>query len=329
MIRCYSYNRINDIDTKYIQDLQETLLTKNYCTLELDTLRNPIQQIYTNRPTRKIENNISEIHGFVMPIIKLGKIIPTSASLINCDRHIEKVYYDKDLQAISAIVDLFLNKVSIDKINKTLSVGMLGIKKNRKLTPTKWSITAVDKIISNQLTKNIEFNKSINEIEIYSYSHFHNDYYVIIIPNDLWSFEYIEIWKKYNNEKIPNIITTDFEHTNSKIDKNIINPVSKGAFFASKLGVFEHLNKVKKIGSVIIIRIIHPSYTIPLGVWQVRQGIRQALSSEKNKTIVKSIEEGDFYLYRTAKGNIHPQSISKSKTNVLLKQKKITQFFKF
>lgn len=327
MIRCYTFNKIQDIDTKYIQNLQETLLTKSHCMLDLDSQTNPIQNKYFYNDISKLENNISEIHGFSMPITKLGKIISLADKSIHTDRQIEKAYLDTDLYAAPAIINLFSSNVSVDKINRALSIGMLGIKKNRKLIPTKWSITAVDKIISDKLTNEIEYNKTINEIEIYSYKHVHNEYYIVIIPNHSWSFEYIEIWRGY--DKVSSKISTDFEHSNSKIYKKIINPISKGAFFASKLGVIEHLYKVKRIAAIIVIRIIQPQYTIPLGVWQVRQGIRQALTSEKNRISVESIEKADNCLYKITNGELNSMAILNSKTNMLIQQKKILQFMDF
>jgi hypothetical protein len=39
------------------------------------------------------------------------------------------------------------------------------------------------------------------------------------------------------------------------------------------LGVLEYLNKKKIQAGVVILREIRPEYAIPVGVWQVREGV--------------------------------------------------------
>ena len=46
-------------------------------------------------------------------------------------------------------------------------MGMLGTQKNRKLVPTRWSISATDDIISDYLIKNIRVNTTIDFYEVY------------------------------------------------------------------------------------------------------------------------------------------------------------------
>ena len=61
------------------------------------------------------------------------------------------------------------------------------------------------------------------------------------------------------------------------------NPSIAGAFFAARLSVSEHLNKVKRKAAVLILREIHPQYVIPVGVWQIREGLREALRGSNTK----------------------------------------------
>ena len=63
---------------------------------------------------------------------------------------IEKAYYDTDLRATNAVVELYNRGVLVTKIQKAFSVGAFGVEKKR-LVPTRWSITAVDDIISKVL----------------------------------------------------------------------------------------------------------------------------------------------------------------------------------
>jgi hypothetical protein len=57
-------------------------------------------------------------------------------------------------------------------------------------------------------------------------------------------------------------------------------PQIAGAYFAAKLAVSEYLLKNKIQSGVLIFREIRPEYAIPVGVWQVREGIREAMKQQ-------------------------------------------------
>jgi hypothetical protein len=57
-------------------------------------------------------------------------------------------------------------------------------------------------------------------------------------------------------------------------------PHIAGAYFAAKLAVSEYLLKNKIQSGVLIFREIRPEYAIPVGVWQVREGIREAMKQQ-------------------------------------------------
>jgi hypothetical protein len=71
-------------------------------------------------------------------------------------------------------------------------------------------------------------------------------------------------------------IGTDFEDANG-LDHY---PQIAGAYFAGRLGVAEHLFKRRHKAAALILREIRPEYVMPLGVWQIREGIRQALEGD-------------------------------------------------
>jgi hypothetical protein len=151
-------------------------------------------------------------------------------------------------------------------------MGMVGLKKNRKLVPTKWSISATDSTISANLIKKIiaENYQPVDLFEVYKYSHLDNHYSVVLIPFSTWSFEMQEGWLDSKG----NIgMGSDFE------DARGLNhyPQIAGAYFAGRLSIAEHLTKVKRKAAALVLREIHPQYIYPVGVWQIREGIREAL----------------------------------------------------
>ena len=56
-----------------------------------------------------------------------------------------------------------------------------------------------------------------------------------------------------------------------------------GGYYASRLAVVEALNKMRKQAKVIVFREIGEGYSIPLGVWQVRENVRNAFKQKSMK----------------------------------------------
>ena len=68
------------------------------------------------------------------------------------DSRVDKVVSDIHLKANDAVTYLYDKEFDENFLSKMLSIGILGVKNNRKLVPTRWSITAVDDIIAKRLT---------------------------------------------------------------------------------------------------------------------------------------------------------------------------------
>ena len=193
------------------------------------------------------------------------------------DRRIENAFYDKDMLATQAIASLYHQGVEVSKINRILSMGMLGIQKNRKLVPTKWSISATDDIISSKLTKELENHQSIDFFEVHRYAHLGNHYSIILFPHDIWTFEMQEAWVDGNGNLG---MGTDFEDSVGGLNHH---PSIAGAYFAARLSISEHLNKINRKAAVLTLREIHPQYVIPVGVWQVRERIGEHFKRIRQK----------------------------------------------
>ena len=116
----------------------------------------------------------------------IGEIKSATFSNSSSDKQIQKSYYDKDLLATDAIVDLFNKGIEISRIQKCFSIGMFG--KNRKLVPTRWSITATDDTISKALVEKIIEYDILDTTLVFSYNHLGNYFYVIMFPSR-WMFE--------------------------------------------------------------------------------------------------------------------------------------------
>jgi DNA repair protein NreA len=265
---------ISDIDArstsgKYLESLQELAMASKSVESEATFEKKPTVQI---EPEKNIGLDIeSAPFGPVAPL----KTFKTS-SFLSVDQRLENAYYDKDLRASEAVVELYKKGLEISRIHRVLSLGMLGLQKARRLVPTRWSISATDDIISSSLIKDIDVYPTIDFFEVYKYSHLGNYYSIILIPEEVWSFEMQESWFDNNG----NLATSlDFEDAKG-LDHY---PSIAGAYFAGKLGVAEHLSKIERKAAALILREIHPEYVMPVGVWQIREGIRQAFKGRGKK----------------------------------------------
>jgi hypothetical protein len=179
-------------------------------------------------------------------------------------------------------MELYRRGVETSSIHKVLSVGMLGLKKNRRLVPTRWSISATDDTISSRLVKENETNPSIDLFEVTQYSHLANYYSVVLIPDDVWSFEMIESWFTKSGQ-----IATGSDYEDARgLDHY---PTIAGAYFAARLAVADHLARMRRKAAALVLREIHPEYVMPLGVWQIREAVREALKKPAQK--FEKIEE--------------------------------------
>ncbi len=291
---------------RYIESLQELAMASKSAESEA---------IFEKRPIADIEQE-KEL-GESAPFGPIAPLKSFKTASLSVDKRLENAYYDKDLHAAEAVVDLYQEGVEVSRIHRVLSVGMLGLKKKRRLVPTRWSITAADDIISVSLVKSLVFYPQIDHFEVYKYSHLGNHYSVILIPDDIWSFEMKEVWFD-NNGNIG--MGMDFEDARG-LDHY---PSIAGAYFAARLGIAEHLSKRRRKAAALALREIHPDYVMPVGVWQIREGIREAMKMEKSefKTFEKALNFACVSLSTSKKEWIRGSKIFKFN-----EQRRITDFF--
>jgi hypothetical protein len=200
---------------------------------------------------------------------------------IKMDNRMEKSFYDTDLKAKPAVVDLFKNGVLVSQLQKAFSVGAFGIQENRKFVPTRWSITAVDSTLGEHLMTFTKQYPWINEFRAYVNVHLDNRWVVLMMPAQ-WSYELIEAWypKTTWNPDGHNIsIMGSHEGFNGRTTYAEIG----GCYYAARLAVNEKLNEEHRQAAVAILREAHPGYILPVGVWNVRENVRKALKNEPMK----------------------------------------------
>jgi len=197
------------------------------------------------------------------------------------DHQVEKAFYDTDLKAADAIRGLYQNGIMLTKIQRALSVGAFGLKPNRRLVPTRWSITAVDSTVSRNLMEEVKTFPEINEYRVYESRYLDNFFEVLMLPQE-WSYEAMEAWYPgtiWNPDGHSVIIYSDWEDYEGRTTYAEIG----GCYYAARLAVCELLTKERRQATVLVLREAHPSYIMPVGVWQVRENVRNAMKQEPMK----------------------------------------------
>lgn len=191
------------------------------------------------------------------------------------DQHVEKAYYDTDLKARPAVLELFDRGVMVTKIQRAFSVGAFGVEKQRRLVPTRWSITAVDSMISQALMDKVKTFPMINDYRLYESSYLANQFEVLMIP-DVWGYEAIEAWYPgtvWNPSGRTVVMYGDWEG----YDRRTTYADIGGCYYAARLAVCERLVKERRQATVVVLREARPGYIMPVGVWQVRENVRNAM----------------------------------------------------
>ena len=290
---------ISETNGRYIEKLQEVTMSSKPTDSDLSF-------------TKSASSNVS-IDGESAPFGPIGEIKSAKFSATSSVKSIEKTFYDKDLKAQDAVLNLYNSGIEISKIQKCFSIGMLGQK--RKLVPTRWSITATDDIISKSLVDEILDYSLIDSCRVFTYEHLGNVFSVVLFPHR-WVFEMIEAW--YSTGILG--FGSDFEDARG-IDHP---PAIAGAYFAAKLGVAEYLSSKKIQAGIVILREIRPEYAIPVGVWQVREGIREAM---KQKSTTADNFDQALQLASNKMSVSKSEWLSHGDILILMRQKTMSDFF--
>ena len=185
---------------------------------------------------------------------------------------LEKVYYDTDLPARDAIIDLHSGGFAPSLVQKALSAGTIGREKDRRLVPTRWAITAFDTVIGNHLLSKIRNCEVVDAYYVHEFSSLHNHYAVLLMPVS-WEFEWIEAFLHVDcNEEV---IFSDHEGNRGKRGYSSVG----GCYYSSKMAVLEALSRKAKQAGVVILREARKGY-IPMGVFNVRENVRHAMAQD-------------------------------------------------
>jgi hypothetical protein len=263
MVRGKYTLKANDISNPVIQRLQELAISE--------------RDAQTFADVYKVDSRIRADEG---TIVSGPSFVYTKLSFNNLHSNylLEKVYYDTDFRATDAIIYLYRMGYSVYDIQRLLSVGGIGVKERRKIVPTRWSITAIDDALSKENLKEVKQFEPIDKIIAFKLVGFNNRWLIGLFPGQ-WEYESMEAWypgTTWNSNTNYIYIYSSHEGFKGRTTYAEIG----GCYYAARLEVSEYLRRIKRQAKVVILREAHPGYSIPLGVWNVREHVRAALETQ-------------------------------------------------
>lgn len=242
---------------KNLQLIQELAMAERQTEVELELKKKPY-----------VDLQFSNYYAPMGPSAPLKEFRITENTKI--PEKIDSIVGDSKLLANEGLNELYENEFSLNHLQRIFSAGLLGVKEQRKIVPTKWSITAIDSNLSEKLISNIREYEKLEEIELFESSYMYNHFWLALLPGE-WSFEMLEHMEGKNE------LTIDFEFYEGR--KNYAFNVA-GGYYAARLAAVEYLQKIKKQASVIVFRTIGAEYHTSLGVWQVRENCRNGMQQK-------------------------------------------------
>jgi hypothetical protein len=193
---------------------------------------------------------------------------------LRLDRRMEKPFYDTDMLSRDAILSLYSDSVLLSRIQKAFSVGAFGLGKRRKFVPTRWSITAVDDTIGKALREKVKRAPLLNEYRIHESWTLDNRFIALLMPTS-WRYELVEAWYPdtvWNPTGSEIMVISSHEGYEGRKDYAEIG----GCYYAARLATCEHLLRLGRQAGAVILREAHSGYIMPVGVWNVRENVRNA-----------------------------------------------------
>ncbi len=193
------------------------------------------------------------------------------------DPHLDRLTSDVHANARIAVGELYERGVRVSRIQRAFSVGTLGRRGRRRLVPTRWSITAVDDLLSKQNLERVRSLPELSEIWLYRLTALDNRWLIAFLPG-AFRYESIEAWYPntlWNPSPTQLVMIGDHEGFEGRTTYASIG----GCYYAARLAVSEALLSLGRQAGAVVLREVHPGEILPLGVWNVREHVRAALRS--------------------------------------------------
>lgn len=258
-------SRIKSFDHRFMDLSQEIGMAHKPVEVEVELKNKPLSKFNLDRVNNPLSNNANAKNMRITENPKIKNVV-------------DKTVSDIDLKSTLGLKKLYDKGVNENFLSKILSIGLLGLKKNRKLVPTRWSITATDDTVAKEMLKDVKFSDALDHTRVYFGGAMGNYYLVMFFPG-VWSYELFEMGVPFGVNpwsKSGKYYAYDHESFDGRKKYAL---ETAGGYYACKLGIVEKLNELKKQGSVLVLRFVTKEDRFPLGVWVCREATRNSMQS--------------------------------------------------
>jgi hypothetical protein len=244
---------------RLLHDVQVLALSPRPADVELN-LKRPLR-------AEPVLDEHSPPFGPASPLrsLRLGSLPPP-------ERVVERAFSDADYPAGEAVWSLYRSGIDVHRISRMLSVGALGVGRRRRLVPTRWSITAVDKQISDRLLEDVRRMPEVDRYLVFVRKTRGNTFVGLLAPRG-FMYEWGEAWwpgTAWNYFGGAPEVEVDWEGPRGRSTY----PSIGGCYYAARLAAAEALRSMGRQAAVVLWREIYPGFDLPIGVWFVRENVR-------------------------------------------------------
>ena len=289
---------------------------------EIGMSRNPVDTEVKLKKKIKLRIKFDDTS---LPIGPNGNLIRLKIGNTKIPQHVDKVYFDTDMKTVDAIFYLQKHGYDEQKLSQLMSIGVFGQKDRRVLVPTRWSITATHSTLANEKLFRIKRYAMLDDYRFF-FGHYLGNYYFIMLFPGMYNYELFETYMpgSFWNPTMTINVSTDFEPFSGRT-KYV--EQTAGGFYATRLGLAEYLDQIKRQASLLVFRVESKDYWAGLGVWVVLEAIRRTL---KNKPFIFNEKSQFINFFKTQVFNKFKfdtdNILLKSKLIEIMKQKRIFDY---
>jgi hypothetical protein len=265
--------------SRFVEENQELALASRPADVEMSFFKKPYFNV-----------SFSDMHQPMGPTASLQKL--RIAENPKVKRKVEYIARD-EMKAVEAGFKLYEIGQDVYKVSTILSSGILGLQKSQKMVPTRWSITATDDMIAKQLMERIRQSPSVNDYLVFEGKYLDNHFVILLMPGS-WEYENFEAWapgSMWTKEMKDTQVVGEYEPFSGR--KGYAE-LEGGGYYAARIAACEHLASMGRQARVFSVREIYEGYTIPLGVWVVRETARNAFRNPPKK--FSTLQEAMSYM---------------------------------
>jgi len=259
IINSFYARRVSGTTDVFGSAVQDVSLAKRPVDVEIRMAKPPVFKMTYGRDVTPHGPNVPLRHAIVTENIPV-------------DTRVDKAVDATDLKAADAVGMLAKKHIDPYYLTKVFSMGNFGLQTERKLVPTRWSITAIDDIRGKDLLQEIRTYEQ-SDCLAYFGGHYGNEY-LILFFDDVWQYELFE-------HHVSSAQTwTDYEPFTGR---KAYAAETAGGYYAARIGILESLKKRKRQSAVLALRFITDDYSNPLGVWVVREAVNKTLATKPTR----------------------------------------------